>query len=81
MSLSNIEPQIIWKNFSKLNAVPRPSKKEAKVIEFIKNFGESLNLDTQVDEIGNVIIRKPATAGMENRKTVVPQSHLDMVCQ
>ena len=81
MSLSNIEPQIIWKNFSKLNAVPRPSKKEARVIEFIKNFGESLNLDTQVDEIGNVIIRKPATAGMENRKTIVLQSHLDMVCQ
>ena len=52
MSLSNIEPQIIWKNFSKLNEVPRPSKKEARVIEFIKNFGESLNLDTQVDEIG-----------------------------
>ena len=81
MSLSNIEPQIIWKNFSKLNAVPRPSKKEARVIEFIKNFGESLSLDTQVDEIGNVIIRKPATAGMENRKTIVLQSHLDMVCQ
>ena len=81
MSLSNIEPQIIWKNFSKLNEVPRPSKKEARVIEFIKNFGESLNLDTQVDEIGNVIIRKPATAGMENRKTIVLQSHLDMVCQ
>ncbi|MBB1573852.1 MAG: beta-Ala-His dipeptidase, partial [Flavobacteriaceae bacterium] len=81
MSLSNIEPQIIWKNFSKLNEVPRPSKKEAKVIEFIKNFGESLNLDTQVDEIGNVIIRKPATVGMENRKTIVLQSHLDMVCQ
>jgi len=81
MSLSNIEPQIIWKNFSKLNAVPRPSKKEARVIEFIKNFGESLSLDTQVDEIGNVIIRKPATAGMENRKTIVLQAHLDMVCQ
>ena len=47
MSLSNIEPQIIWKNFSKLNAVPRPSKKEARVIEFIKNFGESLNLNTE----------------------------------
>lgn len=81
MELSNIEPQIIWKNFSKLNAVPRPSKKEEKVIAFIKEFGENLGLETTVDEVGNVIIKKPATAGMENRKSVVLQSHLDMVCQ
>ncbi|WP_343661412.1 aminoacyl-histidine dipeptidase [Chryseobacterium sp.] len=81
MELSNIEPQIIWKNFSKLNAVPRPSKKEEKVIAFIKEFGEKLGLETTVDEVGNVIIKKPATAGMENRKSVVLQSHLDMVCQ
>ncbi|TLX26186.1 aminoacyl-histidine dipeptidase [Chryseobacterium indologenes] len=81
MELSNIEPQIIWKNFSKLNAVPRPSKKEEKVIAFIKGFGENLGLETTVDEVGNVIIKKPATAGMENRKSVVLQSHLDMVCQ
>ncbi|MEY8761607.1 aminoacyl-histidine dipeptidase [Chryseobacterium tongliaoense] len=81
MELSNIEPQIIWKNFSKLNAVPRPSKKEEKVIAFIKEFGENLGLETSVDEVGNVIIKKPATSGMENRKSVVLQSHLDMVCQ
>ncbi len=81
MPLSNIEPQIIWKNFSALNAVPRPSKKEGKVIEFIKNFGEKLGLPTTVDEVGNVIIQKPATSGMEDRKKVVLQSHLDMVCQ
>lgn len=81
MELSNIEPQIIWKNFSRLNAVPRPSKKEEKVIAFIKEFGENLGLETTVDEVGNVIIKKPATAGMENRKSVVLQSHLDMVCQ
>ncbi len=81
MELSNIEPQIIWKNFSKLNAVPRPSKKEEKVIAFIKEFGENLGLETTVDEVGNVIIKKPATPGMENRKSVVLQSHLDMVCQ
>ncbi|CAA7195499.1 aminoacyl-histidine dipeptidase [Chryseobacterium potabilaquae] len=81
MELSNIEPQIIWKNFSKLNAVPRPSKKEEKVIAFIKEFGENLGLETLVDEVGNVIIKKPASAGMENRKSIVLQSHLDMVCQ
>ncbi len=81
MPLSNIEPQIVWKNFSKLNEVPRPSKKEGKVIEFIKNFGENLGLETRVDSVGNVIIKKPATSGMEDRKPIVMQSHLDMVCQ
>ncbi len=81
MELSQLEPQIIWKNFSALNSVPRPSKKEEKVIAFIKNFGENLNLETIVDEVGNVIIKKAATAGMENRKAIVLQSHLDMVCQ
>ena len=81
MELSNIEPQIIWKNFSKLNAVPRPSKKEERVIAFIKEFGENLGLETTIDEVGNVIIKKHATPGMENRKSIVMQSHLDMVCQ
>lgn len=81
MEYSQLEPQIIWKNFAALNSVPRPSKKEEKVIEFIKNFGEKLNLETTVDEVGNVIIKKPATAGMEDRKPIVMQSHLDMVCQ
>ncbi|WP_373707918.1 aminoacyl-histidine dipeptidase [Kaistella sp.] len=81
MELSQLEPQIIWKNFSALNAVPRPSKKEEQVIKFIKNFGENLNLETTVDEVGNVIIKKPATTGMEDRKAIVLQSHLDMVCQ
>ena len=81
MELSQLEPQIIWKNFSALNAVPRPSKKEEQIIAFIKSFGESLHLETTVDEVGNVIIKKPATAGMEDRKSIVLQSHLDMVCQ
>lgn len=81
MNISELEPQQIWKNFSALNAVPRPSKKEGKVIDFIKNFGENLGLATTVDEVGNVIIKKPATAGMEDRKPIVMQSHLDMVCQ
>lgn len=81
MEITQLEPQIIWKNFAALNAVPRPSKKEGKVIEFIKNFGENLGLETNVDEIGNVIIKKPATSEMEDRKSIVLQSHLDMVCQ
>ena len=81
MDITHLEPQIVWKNFSALNAVPRASKKEEKVIEFVKNFGEKLGLETNVDEVGNVIIKKPATPGMENRKSVILQSHLDMVHQ
>lgn len=77
----NLEPKGIWKNFSDLNAVPRPSKKEEKVIQFMLDFGKKLNLETIKDEVGNVVIKKPASAGMENRKTIVLQSHLDMVCQ
>ena len=77
--IRNLEPNIIWNNFSKLNAVPRPSKKEEKVIKFIHDFGVSLGLVTQIDKVGNVVIFKPSTEGMENRKTVILQSHLDMV--
>jgi len=79
--IRNLEPKALWNNFADLNAVPRPSKKEGRVIEFIKKFGESLGLPTSVDETGNVIIKKPASAGMENRETVCLQSHLDMVHQ
>ncbi len=81
MSITHLEPAAIWRNFSALNAVPRPSKKEERVIAFMKNFGQSLGLETKVDETGNVIILKPATPGMEGRKKVILQSHLDMVCQ
>lgn len=76
-----LEPKPLWNKFADLNAVPRPSKKEERVIEFMKSFGNQLGLETLVDEVGNVIIRKPATKGMENRKVVVMQSHLDMVHQ
>ena len=79
--IRNLEPKVLWNKFADLNAVPRPSKKEERVIEFMKNFGNSLGLETFEDEIRNVIIRKPATAGMENRKTIVMQGHLDMVHQ
>ncbi|AZJ35351.1 aminoacyl-histidine dipeptidase [Tenacibaculum singaporense] len=79
--IRNLEPKAVWKNFADLNAVPRPSKKEERVIQFMVDFGKKLNLETMVDKVGNVIIRKPASAGMEDRKTVVMQSHLDMVHQ
>lgn len=77
----NLEPKAMWNHFADLNAVPRPSKREEKVIHFMKGFGEQLGLPTMVDEAGNVIISKPASPGMENRQTVVMQSHLDMVHQ
>lgn len=80
-SIRNVEPKVIWNKFADLNAVPRPSKKEGRVIAFIKEFGKNLGLETLEDEVGNVIIRKPATKGMEDRKGIVLQSHLDMVHQ
>jgi dipeptidase D len=79
--IRDLEPKALWNKFADLNAVPRPSKKEERVIAFMKDFGESHGLETFEDEIRNVIIRKPATAGMENRKAIVLQGHLDMVHQ
>lgn len=76
-----LEPLVLWNNFADLNEVPRGSKKEDRVIEFMVNFGENLNLKTVVDPVGNVIIKKPASKGLENKKTIVMQSHLDMVHQ
>ncbi|NAS11383.1 aminoacyl-histidine dipeptidase [Poritiphilus flavus] len=80
-AIRQLEPSAVWNRFADLNAVPRPSKKEGKVIQFMLDFGEKLGLDTFKDKVGNVIIRKPATLGMEDRKTVTIQSHLDMVHQ
>ena len=77
----NQNPKALWNYFADLNEVPRASKKEERVIAFMKAFGESLNLETKVDHIGNVIIKKPASPGMEDRQIVVLQSHLDMVHQ
>ena len=80
-SIKNLAPEVLWSHFAALNAVPRPSKKEERVIAFMKAFAVSLGLDTQIDEAGNVIVRKPATKGMEGRQPIVLQSHLDMVHQ
>ncbi len=79
--IRELEPKQLWNKFADLNAVPRPSKKEERVIAFMKKFGEDLGLETVIDTVGNVIIKKPATSGMEDRKVVVLQSHLDMVHQ
>ena len=79
--IRQLEPKAVWNKFADLNAVPRPSKKEERVIAFMKEFGKNLTLETIEDAVGNVIIKKPATAGMEDRKAIVMQSHLDMVHQ
>ena len=80
MNKSELKPAVVFEQFAKINQIPRPSKREEKMIEYLKTWGERHGLDTKVDETGNVIIRKPATSGMENRKTVILQSHMDMVC-
>ena len=79
--IRQLEPQELWNKFADLNAVPRASKKEERVIAFMKDFGNKLGLETLEDEVGNVIIKKPATSGMKDRVTIVMQSHLDMVHQ
>lgn len=79
--IRQLEPKAVWNKFADLNAVPRPSKKEERVIQFMLDFGNALGLATLKDEVGNVIIRKPATKGYENKKMVTLQSHLDMVHQ
>lgn len=79
--LKDFKPQSVWKNFYELTQIPRPSKKEAQVADFVKQFGNKLGLETQQDETGNILIKKPATKGMESKKTIVLQAHLDMVPQ
>lgn len=77
----SLKPAAVWKNFHALTQVPRPSGHMERVTEFLVNFGKNLNLETVVDSVGNVIIRKPATPGMENRKGLILQAHMDMVPQ
>ncbi len=81
MKINTLEPRIIWNHFIAINAIPRASTKEEQIIAYMTAFGKSLNLETSVDSMGNVIIKKPATSGYENRKTVILQGHLDMVHQ
>jgi dipeptidase D len=79
--ISKLEPKVLWENFYALTQIPRPSNHEEQVREFVYNFGVNLGLETSKDEAGNIIIRKPATPGFENRKGVILQAHLDMVPQ
>lgn len=76
-----LEPKSVWNHFEDLNAVPRASKKEERVIDFMEGFARRFNLDFEKDDIGNLVIKKAASAGMENRKPIVMQAHVDMVHQ
>ena len=79
--MKNLEPKSLWENFYSLTQIPRPSGKKEEISAFLANYGRSLGLETIVDEIGNVIIRKPASAGYENHPGVILQGHMDMVPQ
>lgn len=81
MSIEKLNPTRVWKHFYSLTQIPRPSKKEGKAVLFLEKFGKDLGLETIKDELGNIIIRKPATIGMENRKGIILQAHIDMVPQ
>ena len=81
MNKNELKPARVFEQFAKINEIPRPSKHEEQMIEYLKSFGESRGLETLVDETGNVIIRKPATPGYENKETIILQSHMDMVCE
>jgi dipeptidase D len=81
MEMKNLNPVEVFSFFDEICQVPRPSKKEEKIIAYLRQFGEKHHLETLVDEASNVLIKKPATPGMEGRKTVVLQSHIDMVCE
>ncbi|NVK94615.1 aminoacyl-histidine dipeptidase [Bacteroides sp. L10-4] len=81
MEKKDLKPAGVFHYFEEICQVPRPSKEEEKIIAYLKAFGEKHKLETKVDGAGNVLIKKPATPGMENRKTVVLQSHIDMVCE
>ena len=81
MKTENLKPSTLFGYFEEICGIPHPSKHEEKMTAYLKNFGESRGLSTKVDEAGNVVISKPATPGMEDRKAIILQSHMDMVCE
>ena len=80
-SIENLEPKLVWKHFDEIRKIPRCSKHEEKIRDYIVNFSKQKGLQTKVDSVGNVVILKPATAGMQKKPTVILQGHMDMVCE
>ena len=81
VKITDLQPEIVWKYFYEITQVPRPSKKEGKIIAYLEAFAKKHNLNIKKDQVGNILMSKPATPGMENRQTVILQSHMDMVCE
>ncbi|MGL4493449.1 MAG: cytosol nonspecific dipeptidase, partial [Tannerellaceae bacterium] len=81
MTIKDLQPAIVWKYFDEITQIPRPSKKEEKIIAYLENFAKERNLEFKKDKAGNVVITKPATPGYEALPTVILQSHVDMVCE
>ena len=80
-SIENLEPKLVWKHFDEIRKIPRCSKNEEKIREYIVNFAKKQGLKAKVDPVGNVVILKPATARMQNKPTIILQGHMDMVCE
>ncbi len=80
-NISKLKPELVWKYFDEVTKIPRPSKKEEKIIEYLLDFAQKHQFEAEKDDAGNVVIRKPATQGMENATPVILQSHSDMVCE
>lgn len=75
------EPKIVFKYFDEITKIPRPSKKEEKIIAYLESFAKEHGLKYKKDKVGNIVMKKPATPGMEDRKSIIMQSHVDMVCE
>ncbi len=80
-AITALNPRIVWELFDAITQVPRPSKKEGRIIEYLVDFAQSHQIEYRKDAIGNVVMRKPATAGFEAHPTIVLQAHMDMVCE
>ena len=81
MNITDLKPTKVWKFFHEITQVPRPSKKEEKILAYLVKFAEDRNLKYRTDEVGNLVIEKPATPGYEHLETVILQSQMDMVCE
>ncbi len=79
--IDNLEPKLLWKEFEEISKIPRCSKHEEKIREYLLDFAKQYGLKSKTDKTGNVVISKPASSGMEGKPTVILQSHMDMVCE
>ena len=79
LTIKDLSPRKVWKHFEALTQIPRPSGHMEKIQKFLLDFGKSINVNTWQDEAGNIIMRKPATPGLEGRKGIILQAHMDMV--